>query len=834
MGLFESKGTRRRWGLRTRLLTPIVVLVLLSVASLGLTSDLSTRALTDLLISQRAATALEGVAERLHEREQTQALLADLLAAERGLPALLERGEPAEIGLALAPLSDKLGLSHIAVYAPDGREALHSGLRVDGPELVPLIEGARAGHGHTAMTVTSDGLAVWAATSIPGPRDPAAVLVIGTLLGGDTLRAVKDREAIELAIFHERRLVSSTIADPGLLALLRESFSPGGPELLNEAFARSDFRAAARPLPNGGLLVALVPVGDLELVSGQRNLLMLLTTSALMLALLLVGILQARDIAGPLGTIIKTTRDLTQGDYHRRVPPNSIHELDNLGGAVNNLAEQLEIQLAEQLEVQLAELAHRAIYDSLTRLPNRALFMDRLAHALARAGRGQRSVAVLFMDLDNFKVINDSLGHQIGDLLLVAVAERLQLCLRPEDTVARLGGDEFTLLLEDVSHVSDAIRLAERVIEQLRAPFTIGGHQVFTAPSIGIAVSTPDHDQPGTLLRDADLAMYRAKSKGKGRFEMFDPDLKLRAMERLRLETDLRRAIDAGEFTLVYQPIVSLHSGRVEEIEALIRWEHPERGLGGPGHFIPLAEETGLILRLGRWVLEEACRQTQRWHQQFPADPPLVVSVNLSVRQFEYIELLQDVSTILQRTGLDPASLKLEITESFMMRDPEGTRGTLAQLKRLGLKLAIDDFGTGYSSLAYLRNFPIDTLKIDRSFVARLGQSAEDDAIVSIIVQLARTLDISVTGEGIENAGQLAFLRAIGCDRGQGYYFARPLNPEDTTIYLAQRTRLSQPAASEPSPLLAAHARLMARLNDQGLGVGVRSWGSTEAPAPNS
>lgn len=421
-----------------------------------------------------------------------------------------------------------------------------------------------------------------------------------------------------------------------------------------------------------------------------------------------------------------------------------------------------------------AELAHMAFHDTLSRLPNRVLFTDRLSHALARAQRRDATVAVMFVDLDNFKVINDSLGHHAGDSLLIAVTERLRQCLRPEDTLARFGGDEFTVLLEDVQSAQDAVIVAGRIQDELRAPFVINGHEVFTSASIGIALSAPGRDQPNGLLRDADVAMYGAKTGGKAHHVVFDHSMNLRAMERLELETDLRRAIERDELRVHYQPIVHLANGVVAGVEALVRWAHPRRGLIPPQQFIALAEETGLILPLGQWVLEAACRQVQAWRAVLPSDHPLLLSVNLSTRQLQHPRIVADVADILARTGFDPQQLELEITESILLENGDSTLTTLHQLKQLGIQLAIDDFGTGYSSLAYLRRFPIDTLKIDRSFVDRLGRDPEDTAIVQTITTLAKTLNHVVIGEGVETDQQYQQLRELGCDRGQGYFFARP------------------------------------------------------------
>jgi diguanylate cyclase (GGDEF)-like protein len=423
------------------------------------------------------------------------------------------------------------------------------------------------------------------------------------------------------------------------------------------------------------------------------------------------------------------------------------------------------------------ELRRQAFHDALTGLPNRALFLDRLQHALARADGHDRSIAILFLDLDNFKVVNDSLGHETGDRLLVQIAERLRSCLRTEDTAARFGGDEFTVLVEETGDEHDAIQIAKRLSDTLRAPVLLGGHEVYPSFSIGIATSAPDQDSADGLLRKADLAMYRAKTNGKGRYVVFDQSMNDAAVERLGLEADLRRAIERGELRLAYQPIVNLEDGRVCEVEALIRWQHPRRGLVSPAHFIPLAEETGLIVAVGQWVLEQACFQAVAWHEAHPEAAPRL-SVNLSAKQFQHPRLVEEIARSVRTSGLDPRMLTLEITESAIMADTDGAAETLVRLKDLGIQLAIDDFGTGYSSLSYLKRFRVDTLKIDRSFVDHLGDDPHDTAIVRGVIALAKSLNLAVTAEGIETAEQLDELTALGCDKGQGYYFARPLSPE--------------------------------------------------------
>jgi diguanylate cyclase (GGDEF)-like protein/PAS domain S-box-containing protein len=429
-------------------------------------------------------------------------------------------------------------------------------------------------------------------------------------------------------------------------------------------------------------------------------------------------------------------------------------------------------------------LAHQATHDPLTGLPNRALLIDRLDSALARARRHQRRVAVLFLDLDHFKVVNDSLGHGLGDRLLVAISERLALALRPGDTVARFGGDEFVVLCEDVLDQSDAIAVAERIDRAVGGRFVVDDTEVFVGVSIGIACPDDVEVDPETLIRDADAAMYRAKDRGRARWELFDNAMRASAVDRLDIETALRRALERRELRVYYQPIIELESGTIDGVEALLRWEHPERGLLNPDDFIKVAEETGLIVPIGAWVLDQACRQVQRWQAATATPTPLRVSVNLSGRQLNHPSLVEDVSSVLASTGIDPAQVELEITESVLMDDVEMSRETLGRLHALGVKLAVDDFGTGYSSLSYLRRFPVDLLKVDRSFIDFLDEDGDDSAIVTAIITLAHTLGLVAVAEGVETPSQLAALRRLRCDRGQGFHMARPGTDHDTAELL--------------------------------------------------
>jgi diguanylate cyclase (GGDEF)-like protein/PAS domain S-box-containing protein len=449
-----------------------------------------------------------------------------------------------------------------------------------------------------------------------------------------------------------------------------------------------------------------------------------------------------------------------------------------LVGTVHDITERKALE--EQLQYQ-------ALHDALTGLPNRALFMDRLEHGLARARRREGGLAVLFMDLDNFKVINDSLGHEAGDQLLVAVSERVQALLRPEDTVARLGGDEFVILLEDLADADEAIRVAERIAEALRTPFALEGRQMFVTASVGIALWDDARKPPGDLLRNADLAMYWAKHAGKARHEVFEEAMNVRALERLEMENELRRALERREFVVHYQPVVALDTGEISGFEALVRWDRPEHGLLFPAEFVPLAEDTGLIVPIGQWVLREACRQAREWRGRYADHPPPSMFVNLSPRQFQDPNLAQTVARITRETGLDPRWLELEITGGTVMGGAPATATVLEGLTALGVRIAIDDFGTGHSSLSYLERFQVDSLKIDRSFVEKLGQDPGTTVLVRGMIELAHALGLRVVAEGVETAEQLRQVRELGCDLAQGNHLSSALPGEAAGALLETR-----------------------------------------------
>src|ERR1700682_6409275 len=441
------------------------------------------------------------------------------------------------------------------------------------------------------------------------------------------------------------------------------------------------------------------------------------------------------------------------------------------------------------------DITEGKVSDPLTGLPNRLLFIDRVGRLVKHTKRRKDQLfAVLFMDLDGFKMINDSMGHLVGDQLLLGVANRLEKCLRSTDTiarlgdsftVARLGGDEFTVLLDDIKDPGDAERAAERLMKALVAPFVLDGREVFTSVSIGIALGNSSYQQPEDILRDADTAMYRAKSLGKARYELFDADMRASVMARLQLETDLRRALERGGFRNFYQPMVELASVEIAGFEALLRWQHPTRGLLGPIEFIGVAEETGLIRELGWWNLREACYQISEWRAASRAHRNLTISVNLSAKQFLQPKLVEDIKKLLTELALPTDALKLEITESTVMGDPSAAIEMLQQIKSLGIRLAIDDFGTGYSSLSYLHRFPLDTLKIDRSFISGIEDDGEGLEIARTILPMANNLKLDVVAEGVETPEQVALLRKLHCKYGQGFYFSQPLSAEGTATLLA-------------------------------------------------
>jgi diguanylate cyclase (GGDEF)-like protein len=664
--------------------------------------------------------------------------------------------------------------------------------------LARLVDSAQ--RGISGAGIVSDGNRMFLAVSVPARF---ADEVLGTLTAGYELTDSLAEELARLARCEVVLVSGGAIAATSLKAPAQTDSARLAHEVTSARYGMltevrrigdHEYVGGIFPLtptankPQDGRLLLLADWQPTQLfVEGLRGRFLLGGLGVFGLALA-SGVLFSRRVSRPLRDIAAAASDIAGGNLSLQLPVHGSAEDMTVAHAFN--------EMSASLRAAHERLVHDAIHDPLTQLPNRVLFMERLERAMARRARhGDYQFAVLFIDLDRFKHVNDSLGHTAGDQLLLAFSERLASIVRHDDTVtriaavdagsstlARFGGDEFVMLIDDIREPIDAVRVAERVQLLGAQPLPLGAQEVFVSPSIGVAVCSPDHRSGDEVVRDADLAMYRAKGAGGARYAVFDAAMHQGALERLRLETELRHAIERQEFRLWYQPIVSLTTRRVVGFEALVRWQHPERGLLEPGAFLQVAEELGVIASIDQWALAEACRQGELWRRADPDDDLLTVSVNLSAKAFGSDSLVPLVTDVLRASGFPAAGLRLEITEGVAMADADRVRSVLKQLRDLGVRVSLDDFGTGYCSLSYLQQFPVDTLKIDRSFVARIGDDEGQGEIIRLIVGLAHTLGLDVVAEGTETAAQVEYLAALGCGYGQGYHFARPMPPEAAVV----------------------------------------------------
>ena len=776
----------------------LVVALSLGAIVLATTHALTARSL------DRAVEDLEGARalfeQSLDNRADSVAALTQLVTTLPIFRAQLADGSTSKDNATIDAMADgyrrQLRAQFAVVTDANGRWLASPGWRGGDRHRASVDSGiARATRGQSRRSILAVQNELFLVVSEPArhAEETLGTMTIGYLLDDVVTRDLAQIAHCEVTLVAGSHVSASSLPDTeraALAARLAEGInttagadSPNVQQLGARRYVGGTFSLSTRRIAGGDShLILLQDQRPLQQFV-DRLLQQFLAAAAVIFAFALAGgILLSQRLSRPLREIAAAAGDIAAGNLTRQLPVHGIAEATTVALAFNDMSASL--RAAQE------QLLHDAIHDQLTELPNRLLFMERLQRAIRRTHRHPESVfAVLLVDLDRFKTINDSLGHAAGDQLLVEVARRLADVVRRDDlvarpaasdpqhdtdnTLARLGGDEFTILLEDIRDPSDAVRVAERIQAVIGTPIVLNTQEVFITASVGIAVGTAEHHSGATLVRDADLAMHRAKAFGRDKCAISDSTMHQRAVERLQLESDLRRAIERQELVLHYQPIVELRGQQVIGFEALIRWQHPERGLLLPGAFLQTAEETGVIGRIDEWVLNEACDQASQWQRLFPRHLPVSVSVNISAQGFGRPDLVVQVANALKESGLAPGHLRLEITESVAMADAERTRAILTDLKALGARVSLDDFGAGYSSLSYLQRFPVDTLKIDRSFVCGIDQNEECREIIKTILNLARTLGLDVVAEGVETAEQMGYLERLGCQFGQGFFFSK-------------------------------------------------------------
>jgi diguanylate cyclase (GGDEF)-like protein len=763
--------------LRTRLLVPIVTLLFFGSIGLKEVEKRVEQKQIEVSLEQEGTHVLIQIEQRLQEKQKAKESLVRLLAEREDVVALVKVGASDRLQEILKPWRGKLNLDSIAIESPKNSHLLQLGESRQDLE-APLIAAARSGGIQSRIAIDRQSLVLLASAPIRSDGKVIGEIVIGNSLNGNQIQPRQIENDVELALYHHNKLSTTTVEQADLLGfLLQSTLTFDRVEQLNRSLKKYHFYARATAIDRENLLVVLIPSHQLFAAVDRRELVESIVTLVWIVTIAIVGWLLSQKVARPLEDMVSVTKEIVLGNYQKQVASSNIKELNDLARTIN--------YLAKQLEAKFADLTYRAFYDSLTNLPNRAFFEKRLQQAWDRARRHQNKMGVLFIDLDGFKQVNDNLGHEIGDRLLIEVGCRLQACLRSSDTLARLGGDEFIILLEDVSDVSYATNISRRINQQLKRKFDFDGHEVSISASIGVACSVPKGTHPHDFLRKADLAMYEVKKNGKANYQVFDLNIKNRNFPKSTLESQLNRAIEREEFQIYYQPVMQLATDRITEVEALVRWQHPDRGLIFPAEFLSVAEQTGLILPLGQWILEKACQQLQNWHSQYNNYLPLIIDVNLSKKQLQQPQFEREIAIILQKTGIDPNCLKLEIAESTIFDNKKNSNLTrLQNLKDLGVRLALDNYGKGLSAPNSLQLFPIDTLKIDRVLIEKLGNNIKGTAIVNGIIAFAKAIDLSITAEGIETVQQLNHLQTLGCDCAQGYYFAKPLTSEAMSLLL--------------------------------------------------